>query len=120
MIIALCCDSFMDCQELKNHLATLCDIPVLAYFNMSEFASAVADRPDTIMIVARTGTHSAVTASDAAKCNPGGKLVWFCDLDFALLSFRLKSAYFGLLPVDNEKLKTALSYCGILSTDAIL
>lgn len=113
MIIALCCDSFIDCQELKSRLATLCDIPVLAYFNMSEFTSAVANRPDTIMLVARTGTHSAVTASDAAMCNPGGKLVWFCDLDFALLSFRLKSAYFGLLPVDNEKLRTALSYCGI-------
>lgn len=113
MAIALYCDDTQNGEKVKNQIALLCDTPVHVFTNNREFITAVKSRPDLIMLIMQKGATSTETAMSAVEHNPTGKLIWFCDLDFALLSFRLKAAYFGLLPVTDDKLKAALSYCGI-------
>lgn len=113
MTITLYCDNKNICEKAKKQIATLCSVPVRSFANTRDFITAITGRPDLIMLIIQEGTTSTETAMLAKEWNPDGKLLWFCDLDFALLSFRLKAIYFGLIPVENEKLKTALSYCGI-------
>ena len=113
MTVALCCDDKKSGDILANWLRSLCDVSAEAYDSITDFITNVMDHPDTVMLVAQTGAHSTETAITAREQNPQGKLIWFSDLDFALLSFRLKATYFGLLPIENDKLKTALAYCGI-------
>lgn len=113
MAIALYCDNTQSGEKVKKQIALLCDTPVCLFTNRMEFITAVKSRPDLVMLIMQKGATSTETAMSAREHNPKGKLIWFCDLDFALLSFRLKAAYFGLLPVADDKLKTALSYCEI-------
>lgn len=113
MTFALCCDNPESGSSITRQLAKLCHVPTETFYNIFDFIAKVSDCPDTVMFIAQTGALSTETAMAARERNPKGKLVWFSDLDFALLSFRLKATYFGLLPVEDDKLKTALSYCEI-------
>lgn len=111
MTFALCCDNSESGGGIKRRLEELGDVTAVLFCNVSEFILAVSDNPDAVMMIAQKGSQSTETAMMAREHNPQGKLVWFCDLDFALLSFRLKATYFGLLPVDDENLRTALDRC---------
>ena len=115
MTIALCCDDEISCEKAEKQISSLCAVPVRSFFNNRDFISLITNRPDIVMIIAQKGARSTETAMSAREQNPDGKLIWLSDLDFALLSFRLKAAYFGLFPIDDEKLKVALSYCGIVA-----
>lgn len=114
MTVALCCDDPESGKIITGKLEELCDdLSTESFCSVSDFLTAVNDNPDAIMMITQKGSRSTETAIVARENNPGGKLIWFSDLDFALLSFRLKATYFGLLPIEDEKLKTALSYCKI-------
>lgn len=113
MTVVLCCDDSESGMRITKQLAGLCNDAVTVYFcNVSDFITTVNDNPDAIMMIAQRGSRSTETAMAAREHNPKGKLIWFSDLDFALLSFRLKATYFGLLPIEDEKLRVALDYCG--------
>ena len=113
MTVALCCDNPKSGESIIRQLSKLCRVTTESFYNIFDFIARVSDCPDAIMLIAQTGALSTETAMAAKEHNPQGKLIWFSDLDFALLSFRLKATYFGLLPVEEDKLKTALSYCNI-------
>lgn len=113
MTVALYCDNPENGSSIARQLTKLCRVPTETFYNIFDFITKVSDCPDTVMFIAQTGALSTETAMAAREHNPHGKLIWFSDLDFALLSFRLKATYFGLLPVEDNKLKTALSYCEI-------
>ena len=113
MTVALCCDDPKGGESITRQLSKLCHVTTESFYNISDFIAKVSGCPDTVMLIAQTGALSTETAMAAKEHNPQGKLIWFSDLDFALLSFRLKATYFGLLPVEEDKLKTALSYCNI-------
>lgn len=118
MTVALCCDDAQSGDRITRQLSGLCDVlTTVSFYNISDFLAMVTDDPNAIMMIAQTGALSTETAMAAREHNPGGKLIWFSDLDFALLSFRLKATYFGLLPIEDEKLRVALDYCGITLTD---
>lgn len=114
MTVALCCDDPEIGKSITRQLAELCEgLITVSFCNVSDFIAMVTDHPDAIMMIAQKGSRSIETAMAARECNPRGKLIWFSDLDFALLSFRLKATYFGLLPIEEEKLRLALDCCGI-------
>ena len=118
MTVALCCDDAESGNRIARQLSGLCGvITTVSFYNISDFLAMVTDNPNVIMLIAQTGALSTETAMAAREHNPQGKLIWFSDLDFALLSFRLKATYFGLLPIEDEKLRVALDYCGITLTD---
>lgn len=119
MAIALYCEDAESYKEVKKQISLICSVPVHSYDSNREFISAITDRPDLIMMVIQTGSKSIETAMSALGHNKAGKLVWFSDIDFALLSFRLRATYFGLIPVEMDKLKTALSSCGIIAGNEI-
>lgn len=113
MTVALCCDDRTSGETITRQLARLCNVTAIPFYNVSDFITGISDCPDTVMLIAQKGAPSTETAMAAREHNPRGKLLWFSDLDFALLSFRLKATYFGLLPIEENKLRTALDYCGI-------
>ena len=113
MTVALCCDSPKSSESITRQLSKLCHVTMVSFYNITDFISEVSGRPDIVKLIAQTGSISTETAMAAKEHNPQGKLLWFSDLDFALLSYRLKATYFGLLPLDADRLKTALGYCGI-------
>lgn len=113
MTVALCCDNQESGKAIAEQLSGLCRVSTEIFYSISEFIARISDCPDAIMLIAQTGSLSTETAMAARDHNPQGKLIWFSDLDFALLSFRLRATYFGLLPVEERKLKKALCYCGI-------
>lgn len=113
MTVALCCDTPENGKAIAEQLSKLCHVTTEIFYSISDFITRISDCPDTIMLIAQTGSRSTETAMAAREHNPQGKLIWFSDLDFALLSFRLRAVYFGLLPLEERKLKKALCYCGI-------
>ena len=113
MTIALCCDNEEECRNVKNKIVSFYSVSVRSFTKDGEFLSFITKRSDLIMMIVQRGSYSTETAMLAREQNPKGKLLWFCDLDFSLLSFRLKATYFGIVPIEEEKLKQALSYCEI-------
>lgn len=113
MAIALCCDDVENSEKIKEQIASISSASVHVYTCDSEFITAISNRPDLIMMIMQKGAKSIETAMSAREHNKGGKLIWFSDLDLALLSFRLKATYFGLMPVTFNKLQTAFVNCGI-------
>lgn len=115
MTVALCCDDPESGKKITKQLSELCDdLTTVSFCNVSDFITMVNDNPNVIMMITQKGPLSTETAMAAREHNLRGKLIWFSDLDFALLSFRLKVTYFGLLPIEEEKLKLALNYCEII------
>lgn len=113
MTVALCCDDPKSGESITGQLSKLCHVTTETFYSISDFIAKVSGCPDTVMLIAQTGALSTETVMAAKEHNPQGKLIWFSDLDFALLSFRLKATYFGLLPVEEDKLKAALRSCKI-------
>ena len=107
MTIALCCDDLKSGESITKQLSKFCHVTTESFYNISDFISKVSGCPDTIMLIAQTGAHSIETAMAARECNPKGKLIWFSDLDFALLSFRLKATYFWALAMILSLSRTA-------------
>ena len=111
MAIALCCDDVESSEVIEEQIASICNTCVHVDTSNREFIAAISMRPDLIMIIVQKGAKSTETAMSAREHNRNGKLIWFSDLDFALLSFRLKAAYFGLMPVTADKLQIAFEDC---------
>lgn len=114
MTVVICCDNPKSGESISRQLSKFCNIPTEIFYNTSDFLAKIHNCSDAIMLIAQTGALSTETALAAREHNPRGKLLWFSNLDFALLSFRLKATYFGMLPIEDERLKTALEYCGLL------
>lgn len=115
MTVIICCDNPESGALISGQLSRLGIISAELFYSTSDFLTKIRRCPDSIMLIAQTGALSTETAIAAREHNPKGKLIWFSNLDFALLSFRLKATYFGLLPIEDEKLAQALSYCEVLS-----
>lgn len=62
---------------------------------------------DTVLLLEK-GPRSTETASEIRSLGHRGTFVWFSDLDFSLLAFRLRADYFGLFPINREKLEAAI------------
>ena len=72
------------------------------------FLDHIRGRPDLTALLLEPGPHATETAAEIREQNPNGKFLWFSDLDFSLLSYRLHADYFALLPVTADKLCKAL------------
>lgn len=81
----------------------------MPFSDAHKFLKCIRGRSDLTMLLMQTGPQSTETAVEAKEQNPGGKLLWFSDLDFSLLAYRLRASYFGLLPANEETLKQALT-----------
>lgn len=72
------------------------------------FLDHIRSRPDLTALLLEPGPHATETAAEIREQNPKGKFLWFSDLDFSLLVYRLHADYFGLLPMTEDKLRIAL------------
>ena len=109
-------------DEAENHRvrAMLDDIlweaeimPVFKEFSgeREPFLAYVKNNPYLIMLTLQPGAAGAETVRMAKRANPDTRIVWFSDHDYALLAFELRITFFGLFPVDQEKIESALSAC---------
>ncbi len=77
----------------------------------SDFLSSANNTPRRILLLAQEGPLSVDMAAEVRERFPNHCFVWFSDLDYALFAYRLDADYFSLLPVTEDKLRTALRNC---------
>ena len=101
-------------RELLEDILWAAEIkPVFKEFtdDRDTFFTYVRHNPYLVMLVVQTGPEGVETVRLAKRANPSACLVWFSDQDYALLAFELRLTFFGLLPVNHEKVASALSAC---------
>jgi len=76
-----------------------------------DFLASADGKNRRILLLAQEGPEGAELASETRERFPDHRFIWFSDLDFALFSYRLEAAYFGLLPLTEDKMRTALRNC---------
>lgn len=108
MDLALYCDDANKSRELQEMLTQMDVYRITLFDTAYEFTKFVSGRSDIVMILILSGAPGTETAMSAKEQAPNGKLIWFSDMDFSLLSYRIHADYFGMLPVDNEKIKNIL------------
>lgn len=108
MDLALYCDDASKSRELQKMLAQMNFYQITLFDTAYDFTKFVSGRSDIIMVLILSGAPGTETAMSAKEQAPNGKLIWFSDMDFSLLSYRIHADYFGMLPVDNEKIKNIL------------
>lgn len=86
-------------------------ISTQAFSDFSAFLDSGRSNPRRILMLAQEGATSVELASAAVEECPESPVVWLSDLDFALFSYRLEVAHFGLLPVTKDGLRSALRNC---------
>ncbi|MCI2056621.1 MAG: hypothetical protein LKJ86_05675 [Oscillibacter sp.] len=107
MTVILLCEDEVQRREAEALLKTL-DVRCTSFSDRRAFLDHIRSRPDLMALLMEPGPHGTETAAEIREQNPNGKFLWFSDLDFSLLSFRLHADYFGLLPVTESKLRAAL------------
>ena len=108
MTVILLCKDEVQRMEAEALLKTL-DVRCTSFSDRRAFLDHIRGRPDLTALLMEPGPHATETAAEIREQNPNGKFLWFSDLDFSLLSFRLRADYFGLLPLTACKLKTAIA-----------
>ena len=77
----------------------------------SRFLQYIRGNPYLFLFVAESGPSGKETVRLAKETNPKAKLVWFAREDYALDAFALHITHFARLPVNREKLASALEGC---------
>lgn len=107
--------------QIENRLLELLSVmreewaePICAtgFSDFSGFLESGRHNPRRILILAQEGTTSVELVATAVEECPSSPVVWLSDLDFALYSYHLEVAYFGLLPVTKEMMHMVLRSCG--------
>lgn len=107
MTVILFCEDAEQGAKTQALLRTL-NVQCQIFSERRMFLAHIRGRPDLTALLIESGPHATETAAEIREQNPSGKFLWFSDLDFSLLSYRLHADYFGLLPVTEDKLRTAL------------
>lgn len=107
MTVILLCEDAELRKESETILKAL-NVRCKTFSDRRAFLDHIRGRPDLTALLLEFGPHATETAAEIREQNPNGKFLWFSDLDFSLLSYRLRTDYFGLLPVTEDKLRMAL------------
>lgn len=107
MTVILLCEDAEQREQTEAMLQTM-HVQCKAFSDRRAFLDHIRGRPDLTALLVEKGPHATETAAEIREQNPNGKFLWFSDLDFSLLSYRLRADYFGLLPVTEDKLRAAL------------
>lgn len=75
------------------------------------FLKYVKGSPYLTMLVAQSGTEGKETVRLAKQTNPKAGLVWFAEENYALDAFAFHITHFATLPMNREKLASALYAC---------
>lgn len=75
------------------------------------FLKYVKGNPYLTMLVAQSGTEGKETVRLAKQANPKAGLVWFAEKSYALDAFAFHITHFAPLPMNREKLASALYAC---------
>lgn len=100
--------------ELLSTMSEEWTEPICAtgFSDFAGFLESGRHNPRRILILAQEGTTSVELAATTVEECPDSPVVWLSDLDFALYSYHLEVAYFGLLPVTKEMMYMVLRSCG--------
>ncbi len=107
MTVILLCEDAAQRKEAETMLQIQA-VQCKAFSDRRTFLSYIRGRPDLTALFMEPGPHATETAAEIREQNPNGRFLWFSDLDFSLLSYRLRADYFGLLPLTEDKLRVAL------------
>ncbi len=108
MTVILLCEDGPRRQEAEAMLRTM-GVDCKAFSQRRGFLDHIRGRPDLTALLIEPGPQATETAAEIREQNPRGKFLWFSDLDFSLLSYRLRADYFALLPVTEDKLRGAMA-----------
>ncbi len=108
MTVILLCEDGARRQEAEAMLRTM-NVRFKAFSERCAFLDHIRGRPDLTALLLELGPCATETAAEIREQNPNGKFFWFSDLDFSLLSYRLRADYFALLPVTEDKLRAAMT-----------
>ena len=108
MSVVMICDCEKACEQMLEKLGLLGVERIAAFKQVSPFLACVDRNPDAAVLLMQTGPYSVELALNVRERNAKVPLIWFSDLDFAVTAFRVRASYFGLLPVTEESLRTAL------------
>lgn len=102
-----------EAKEVISHLARGQpeNIQVDCCDSFSGFLDSARRNPCRILLLAQAGPLGADMAAEVRECFPKHRFVWFSDLDFGLFAYRLEADYFSLLPLTEDKLRSALRNC---------
>ena len=107
MTVILLCEDVEQREQTEAMLQTM-HVQCKTFSDRRAFLDHIRGRPDLTALLHERGPHATETAAEIREQNPNGRFLWFSDLDFSLLSYRLRTDYFGLLPLTEEKLRVAL------------
>ena len=95
-------------EEIQRQLEHLQYGQVAYFTETTPFFTYVDEHPGIITILNYTGPYSVEIAMKLRDRSPSNPLIWFSDLDFGLVSYRIHTDWFGMMPVTEEVLKKAL------------
>ena len=99
-------------EEIQRQLEHLQYGQVAYFTETTPFFNYVDEHPGIITILNYTGPYSVEIAMKLRDRSPSNPLIWFSDLDFGLVSYRVHATWFGMLPVTEEKLTKAMKLVG--------
>lgn len=99
-------------EEIQTQLKHLQFNDVAYFTETTPFFSYVDENPEVVMILNYAGPYSVEIAMKLRDRSPSNPLIWFSDLDFGLVSYRVHATWFGMLPVTEEKLTKAMKLVG--------
>lgn len=112
--ITVCNGNAAEREQLLGYIRRFCEER-----DMELYAQGAADWPELfeqlkeaepdIIIVAQDGVDGLNTITGIHL--PPGKFIWFSDLDFAVLAYRLSVGWFGMKPVTYRQMEQALMRC---------
>lgn len=121
--IAVLCDDKNSCTQLMKQLEYMDAekiVSIVSFTQAEQFLSYIRGNPDVVMLLMKTGPYSVQTAMEAREQNPEGSLIWFSDLDFGSLSYRIHTSWFGMLPAEDEALRRAMERVAQLKTNQVI
>ena len=77
------------------------------FTEVTPFFSYIDETPNVIMVLSCTGAYSVEIAMNLRDRSASNPLIWFSDLDFGVVSYRVHASWFGMMPVTEEALKRA-------------
>ena len=115
--IVVYCSSQEDGQAVREQLAPILDEweepPFYREFisDRPGFLHYVMGNPYLMMFVVQSGPEGKETVRLAKQTNPKAGLIWFASADYAPDAFAFHITHFAPLPVNREKLQSALYAC---------